>query len=278
MSLYTNPRAPVKFSIFSGIFITILMFSACGSITEKLTTSNSTANSNNVNTTKPIDGNNSKTTEIATTPPPIIPNSSSGKCSNQYYPLLPDEKRKYKITGAGPAEYTLVQKDITDSGFKEQRDFKSGTSVIVNWICTDDGLRMAEYKNDILFKQGTAEMETLESSGISIPKIWETGKEFESEYKVKVKISIGSIKANADGKITIKSKVEALNEVITVGGKSYETARLNSKISISITMKGKTMQGATANLTNWFSPEKGLIKQENTGTLGTNTLELVGNE
>ncbi len=202
------------------------------------------------------------------------PNRANGACSNEYYPLLPDEKRNYKITGAGPAEYSLIQKDITESGFKEQRDFASGTSVIVNWICTPDGLRMAEYKNDVLFKQGAAEMETLESSGISIPKVWEVGKEFESEYKVKVKISIGSIKADADGKITIKSKVKALNESVSVGGKTYDTARVNSKISISISMKGKTMQGATADLTNWFSPEKGLVKQENSGSFGKNRLSL----
>jgi hypothetical protein len=46
-------------------------------------------------------------------------------------------------------------------------------------------------------------METIESSGITLPKQWEVGKKWNSEYKVDAKLNAGPASGGAKGTIKI---------------------------------------------------------------------------
>src|SRR5690606_9031417 len=42
----------------------------------------------------------------------------TGACANEYYPIDPSVTRNFEVTGAESNNYTLTQKDFTETGFK----------------------------------------------------------------------------------------------------------------------------------------------------------------
>ncbi len=202
--------------------------------------------------------------------------AASGLCFNEYYPISDTVKRAYKVTGAEPGTYDLAQKEITDSGFAEDRSFSYGLVVTNNWICTDEGLRTAEFTNQGISKDVKFDMETLKSEGVTIPKTLEAGKEWTAKYDVKVKLNAGNIAVAADGDVTITNKVGAIDETVNVADKEYKAARIDSDIKIVVSMKGKTTEAATVKTSNWFVKGVGMVKQVTGGTLGKQTVEFVG--
>jgi hypothetical protein len=235
--------------------------------------SNTTVNSNSVNSAQP---SNSETTSGSSEAEGTAVNTVPiGPCANDHYPVDPSLVRNYKITGDGPAEYSLKQISISDSEFKEERTFESGLVVTNNWVCNADGMRTAEFTNTGVMKTGNFQMETVKSTGVTIPKNIEKGKKFNSEYDVTVKLNVAKVMANADGKVFISNTVVSTNDQVEVGGKEYVAARIDSTIKIALTMNGRTVPGATLTMSNWYAPQVGLVKQETGGTYGKQFVELV---
>lgn len=198
-------------------------------------------------------------------------------CSNDYYPIS-QEVREYKISGDGPGTYTLSQRPDGDQGFVETRSFAQGLTVENNWLCTAEGLRNAEYKNTITMNQGNFEMDTIRSSGITLPKVWESGKDWTTNYDVMVSVAAGPIKTAADGQVTLVNKVGPLSEKVTASGREFEAARVDSTLEIKITMKGVTTQPTKFTMTNWYAKGVGLVRQEAKGAFGTQIVELMSSQ
>ena len=142
---------------------------------------------------------------------------ASGPCKNRYYPIEPGLKRKYTMTTnveGGDSGLTLEQTAPEDDTFTEVRTLSSGTTVTTPWKCTKDGLRVAEYENFIDSKVGNFSMETLESSGITIPVSWKKGDEWDSTYKIRANIKAGPVTASADGTVTITNQLVSESEKV----------------------------------------------------------------
>jgi hypothetical protein len=145
-----------------------------------------------------------------------------------------------------------------------------------NWICTEEGLRTAEYKNTITMKQGNFEMDTLKSTGITLPKEWVAGKEWNATYDVRVNIAAGPVTTAADGKVTIDNKLVNLNDTVTANGQTYEAARIDSVISIVISMRGTTTPATKLNVKNWYAKDIGIVRQEASSQFGKQLVEYIG--
>lgn len=250
--------------IFSLVLITSILTGCIGQETSNSspTAANATADNASV-TTEGSETNGSK-------------ENISGACSNEYYPITASEKRDYKVSGVESHNYTLTQKDITAEGFKEDRDFSNGIVITNNWICTEDGLRTAEFTNQGMSKDMKFEMETLKSEGVTIPKTLETGKEWNASYDVKVKLNAAGLSTAADGDVKVTNKVAAIDEPLSIDGKEYKTAKIDSDIKIVVTMNGRRTEAATVKVTNWYAKDIGLVKQVTAGALGKQTVEYSG--
>lgn len=206
------------------------------------------------------------------------PSPPAGKCANEHYPVDAELTRVYEITGPAPGKYTLTQMDITEEGFKEERNFESGLRVVNNWICIEEGLRTAEFTNTGAMQSGKFEMETIKSSGVTLPRDPKPGMEFDSTYDVKVKLRAGPVAADATGDVRITNKVISVGQPVDVRGQSFEAVRIDSTISIVISMRGRRMEGAKLNVSNWYGQGVGLVKQETDGTFGKHLLEIASIE
>lgn len=232
------------------------------------------ANANGSSNEAPMAANNDPAAEGSGEPKVA---TVSGACANEYYPIDPSITKNFEMKGAEAENYALTQKDVTETGFKEQRKFTNGTVVTNNWTCLDDGLKAAEFTNQASFSKGNFEMETVKSDGITIPKTLEAGKEWTSDYDVKVKLNAMKMNVNADGNVKIAHKVVSVDEPVTVGGKEYTAARIDSEIRIIVTMRGRTTETGKVTTSNWYVKNLGMVKQKTGGTLGETTVEYTGN-
>ena len=262
-----------KFSMFlllSALVISI-SFSACDMA--KTETSSDSSENNSVSE-KPADTENAKneTASAAGT------NEATGLCVNDYYPIYTDKKREYKITGNNPATYILSQNKNEGNSFTEKRNFTAGaadTELLINWICTDEGLRNAQYNSGANFSMGNFKMETLESSGVTIPKVWEVGKKWTSEYKVNAKLNVGKMSTGAKGKISINNEITSLNDKIKTANGEFEAAKVVSEVNINLSGRNTQMK-----MTNWYAPSVGVVKQDVDSPFGKSAVgvEYVGDK
>ncbi|QQS40788.1 MAG: hypothetical protein IPM63_15680 [Acidobacteriota bacterium] len=207
--------------------------------------------------------------------------TSSNSCENPYYLVDFGKIRKYRLSSKlpdGEREYTLKQKMVDETTFAEIRSYSSGLTLSVNWICTDEGLRAAEYVSQAQMQAAQFQMETLESSGISIPNEWSLGKEWSSSYKVKANLDAGPVKAAADGTVTLEHKLAAEGEKITVPGGEFEADRVDTVIRIDLKMQNANIPVKEFRSSVWFSPKVGIVKQRAFGDFGEETVEFMGFE
>jgi len=206
--------------------------------------------------------------------------TASGPCANEYYPIDPGVKRVYKSTSsiAGTnTEITLSQSAPEGDTFTELRTLTSGTTVKTPWKCTPEGLRIAEYQNVIDASKARFKMETVESSGTTIPAEWNVGEEWGSDYKVNVKLNAGPVNTDATGTVKIKEKLVSKDDKVTVPGGNYDAAKVESSISITITYGGRTIPSPEIKLIRWYAPGVGLVKQQVTNDVyGNETIEYAG--
>ena len=258
-------------SVFVALSFLVLATSGCW-VLERFTASNNGSNNSNALQASSTTSVNSNDSSDHSTKADTV------ECSNEYYPVDVNMVRRYEVTGSGPGKYVLQQKDIAASTFKEERSFESGVVINNNWICTPEGLRTAEFINTGVMKSGKFQMESVKSSGVTIPRVFEAGKEFGSSYDVAVKVKAGPVSADATGTVSIASKVVSVGESITVRGSEYDTTKINSRIKIVITVNGRRIEGADITSSNWYGRGVGLVKQETGGTFGKELVELVSVE
>lgn len=261
----TSRTAP-KTLISGGLCLAAILFvMGCGSL-ERFTGSSNTpeapANPGPANTdSNPAD--------------PASKTASLGNCANEYYPIG-GEAADYRITGSAPGSYKLTQKLNDPNSFNETRIFDSGVNVTTNWICDPEGLRNAQYGSNISVENANFNMETIESTGLTIPRELSVGKAWDASYKVRVKGTAGNMPIGSDGNVVVRNKVVSLNDKVTAGGKEYEAAKVDTEITINLTMGGQKVPGMTIKGTNWFAKGVGLVKQEVRSPYGVQGVELTG--
>lgn len=207
--------------------------------------------------------------------------SASGKCDNPYYPVDTGKIRKYKLDSKlpdGDREFTLKQKMVDEETFAEIRSYSSGLTLSVNWVCTDEGLRMTQYLSEAQMAAAQFQMETVESAGLTIPQQWETGKEWTSTYEVEAKLDAGPVKQTADGTVTIEHKLASESEKVTVAGGDFDAAKIDNVIKLNLKVGGRAIPTREVRSSIWVSPEVGIVKQRVYSDFGEATVEFTGFE
>jgi hypothetical protein len=137
----------------------------------------------------------------------------------------------------------------------------------------EDGLRTAEYTNAANLSKANFKMETLESSGITIPKNWEVGKKWTAEYKISAKLNAGAASSGANGTIKIDNEIVSLDDKVTTPAGDFEAAKVVSNINMNLNIT----KPITMKMTNWYAPGVGLIKQTADSPFGKGvTVEYTG--
>ncbi len=202
--------------------------------------------------------------------------NESGVCSNDYYPIDASTKRDFRVTGDIPGGYVLSHEIGGDDTFTEIRKFESGLEVKVNWICTDEGLRTAEYNNSASLSNARFKMDTIESSGLTLPKEWSEGKTWTAEYRINANISAGPASGTANGTVRIDNSIVSMNDQVNVAGKDYNAARVDSVIKMNLTMKGRKIPSEDLKMSNWYTKSDGLVKQSANTQFGKTGIEFLG--
>lgn len=242
----------LNFLLLSLLVFSVL-FSACAN------SENAASSDSAENKTANEQSENAATTENETASA-VGENEATGLCVNEYYPIYTDKKREYKITGSNPATYILSQNKNEGNSFTEKRNFTTGaadTELLINWVCTEEGLRNAEYNSGANFSMGNFKMETVESSGVTVPKDWEIGKKWTNAYKVNAKLNIGKMSTGAKGTIMINNEIASLDDKVTTADGEFEAAKVISDVNMNLSGRTTKMK-----MTNWYAPNVGLVKQE----------------
>lgn len=195
-------------------------------------------------------------------------------CSLDHYPVAADRKLDFEVTGAGAESFSLAQTDVTDSGFIEKRTFSSGLVITNNWVCEPDGIRNVEFTNTGIMKNADFTVETLKSSGVTLPREITVGKQFESTYDIKANVNANGLKADATGKVSSSSKVVSLEDEVIIKDKLYKAIKIDSVIKINITVSGRGYEAANLKTSNWYVPGIGLVKQDTKSSLGNQVVTL----
>ncbi len=190
--------------------------------------------------------------------PDAATSNAAGACANRYYPIDSNTVREFNINGAAQAKYVLKQALKDGGGFTETRNFASGTEVVSNWSCNQGGLRNADYNNAISASNLNVKMRTLESDGLTIPKVWEEGKKWSANYKIEVEL----LGRKIGGTVTIDSEIIKMDDNVSVQADDYVAARVDSVINIVLDMKKAKIPGSRIEFSNWYARDVGLVKQE----------------
>lgn len=199
---------------------------------------------------------------------------SAGICANPYYPIHTAVSKEFKVTGSAPASYVLSHIERDNDSFTEKREFGSGLEVVSNWSCSEEGIRNADYSNTISNSQLKMKMETIESSGITLPKVWNKGEKWTTEYKVRV----NAASQTANGTVTVTNEIVSMDDNVQVQAGDFVTARVDSVLTMNISMGKTKIPSPEFKMTNWYAPKVGLVKQETKGGFGTTKVEYVGEQ
>lgn len=247
------------------LFVCSILFSACAGLN---TGTSSDSKAENVNTTA-----NTQTENTGEKVADDKPKANAGVCQNEYYPINTEIKREYKSSTGQAGNLVVTQIKNEGNTFTEKRVTGGGTTLTLNWICTEEGLRHAEYNSGADFSGGKFKMETLESSGVTIPKVWEVGKKWSAEYKVNANLNVGKVSKGMGGTIKINNERVSLDEKVTTPAGEFEAAKVVSDVIIDLNME----KAMTSKMTNWYARDVGLVKQVLDSPFGSGiTTEYVG--
>lgn len=264
-NLFSNLKP--NFTIFSLLLLSLVLLNGCEALNQKTAENTETAKtSTNAENKTETAKNESETSE----------NKADGLCANEFYPIKTDFERQYKISGTAPASYVLSQTAPEGEKFTEKRNFASGLEITNNWLCTENGLRNAEFNNAATAPNMNFTMETLESSGVTFPKVWEKGQKWTTDYKISAKANAGMASGSADGTVTIENELISTDDKISVPGGEFTAARIDSVINMNLKMNGGKIPSPSIKMSNWFAPEIGLVKQDVKSGYGNVIVEYTG--
>lgn len=210
-------------------------------------------------------------------------NSSVGPCANKYFPIADGNTRRYSTqqSGARPIETSYQQSyQAGADSFSETQKILNGknTTVKVDWTCLPEGLRTATYGQFQMSNKIGMNLETKKAHGITLPKDadWTVGEKWISEYDIGGQFDSKIVKGAVSGKVTMNHEIVAMDEMVKVPAGEFAAARVKVDVVLNLYFQGKKLPTEDFTMTNWHSPDVGLVKQVVTGFMGTSTLEYLG--
>ncbi len=240
------------------IFLTLLLFTsltACGA-----------DNADNADIVLPI---------LQTSEPGAAPTASE-MCNNTLYPTMQGATWIYASTG-GPNGSFNYTNSITEShadGFTLATQLADQIRT-QEWVCQPDGLKALQLgggsAEGISIQGMTAELKTLEVSGINIPQTLTSGMQWQYSLNLQGTIVMpGDPQAPANGVYSVIMQ-EVGRETVTVPAGTFEAVKIQSNSTVDITSSFAGTEvpikfnGTTI---TWYAPGVGYVKSVENGDFG----------
>ena len=208
--------------------------------------------------------------------------SSSGGCTNAYFPLSSGATWSYTSTGSlvGNYTYTRTLSGLSDTGFTTI-DVLGGVTRTVTWSCDSGNLTsLATGTSNALVSSSSMKMtiDSVNATGYVIPNAFTDGKTWSEDLLVN-----GTAVQGTDKKETVVSEAKtdctsAGAESVKVPAGTFDTVKItcHSNQVATVTINGTT--GGTLSTIQdsiqWYAQGVGMVQTVNSGDAGNETIQL----
>ncbi len=215
-------------------------------------------------------------------PAPTVGASSSGGCTNAYFPLSSGATWSYASTGSiiGNYSYTETLSGLSDTGFTTVDAFSAVTRT-VQWSCASGNLTTLATgsSNSVSGSSVKLTVDSANATGYIIPNAFTDGKTWSEDLTIngtlddgnKTKgtmVSESTTDCTAVGAESVKVPAGTFDTVkITCHGNQVSTVTINGASGGPIT----TIQDST----QWYAKGVGLVQTMNSGDAGNETIQLI---
>jgi hypothetical protein len=198
-----------------------------------------------------------------------------GACDNSLYPIKQGATWTYLSAGGpnGSFNYTDTVAETHVGGFTLTSKFQDFTRSQI-WACQTDGLKALQLGGGSvagISTQGmTAEFETLDATGISLPRDITAGMQWRYDLKMQGTIAMPGNQAKAHGIYTVVMQ-EMGKETVTVPAGVFEAVKLqaNSSIEVAANFEGVDIPVKFNGVAMmWYAPGVGYVKSVENGDFG----------
>lgn len=220
---------------------------------------------------------------------PSAPASSAGGglCDNPLMPVKLGASWTYSHSGSPSGDFTFTDTitDVRADGFTLTAQF-DGLTRTQEWACEPNGLKALQLgggpAGSVTTNDMTAQFQTLEVSGVSIPKTVAPGMQWEYFLKMAgVTAMPGDANAKSEGTFSMSMR-EAGSERVTVPAGTFEAIKIEYTNTVKIVAEFQGMQvpfELSDNGLSWYVPGVGFVKSIGNSSAGgeafTFTMELL---
>lgn len=229
----------------------------------------------------------SEATEVPQESATLESEAGGGMCDNPYYPTSPGTTWTYSDSGgpAGPFTFTSSVSELRSDGFTLTLQYP-GLTVTQQWACEPEGLVALQYGGGpsaaLSTSQTTAQFETTEVSGVTIPASLQAGDQWQQSYKIQGTQTIGEGETGtSEGSVTYNFQALGM-ESVSVSAGTFEAMKIQNDMNmeITVTVSGITVPTTvTGTNTLWYAPDVGWVKSSNVNDMSgeqiNETIELV---
>ncbi len=218
-------------------------------------------------TTAPSDSADAPSADLAVEPGRLV--FTDGPCYNPYFPIVNGRTLNYVIDSPTDPTFELAttfQSDSPDS-FVMIQSFDEGT-LESTWYCNESGLLRGDFAFVDLEELGQIAYADLEYEGATfpIPARFVEGATWQSIYRTTATIEAEGLSMSMDI-VVVDDQTFVGYETITVPAGTFETARIDSVLTVSVGMGDAQMSTVEVTSTSWFAENIGLV-QSNAGGFG----------
>ncbi len=223
-------------------------------------------------------------TAAATSQP--VSASSSGGCTNAYFPVSSGTSWSYSSSGSplGAYTYTWTITDSSNAGFTTSDQYSTGVNALIKWNCQNGNLAALDAGSNSLnmtTSKVTMNSNSITAEGYNVPANFDSGNTWSEKVTVNGTVT-GSSAQTVTTQIVSQVNCSAVGpDTITVPAGKFDTvkATCSDTVAVSALLQGTAMPAGapvTENITNWYAKGVGLVQSVRTGgtTTGTETIVL----
>lgn len=215
-----------------------------------------------------------------------VSGSSSGGCSNAYFPVSDGTNWAYSSTGStlGAYTYTWTVADIGNAGFTTNDQYSTGVNAAIKWNCQNGNLAALDAGSTSLSVTNTSSTFKMTSTsitadGYNIPNSFDNGTTWSEKVTVDGAVNSGTKSVNSQIVSDVNCSA-AGSKSVTVPAGTFDAAKAtcSQTLQVSFLMQGTPQPvGApdTVSITDWYAKGVGLVKSVRASSLsGTETIVL----
>jgi hypothetical protein len=204
-----------------------------------------------------------------------------GQCKNPLHPVIKGAAWTYSLSGITSGSFTRTITAVREDGFTDQDVYDAGVTRTGEWKCEDGtltALAPAEGLSSMIQSGGvTAQFETTESEGITLPAIVTPGAAWTQSFTLEGTQTIAGNSAKSTGEMSYSCKAADI-ETVSVPAGVFDAVRVGCQINatISVSTAGLEVPTEWASATTiWYARDIGMVKTENElSGVGHSSIEL----